>query len=636
MHPSAPVTDPEERRGLRVRVLALESLVVSAITMVFLFWHLQLWRARWREPWEFAGDASFYLMLIQSLGRHGTYLTNPHLGWPFGQQIYDLPQGVDNFHLGLLKIIYRLTNGPGATINVFYVLTFVMVAAMAHVVFRHLGMRRLVAGAGALLFTFFPYHWFRNEGHLLLSGYELVPLGVLLALQVMGETPPLTKRDLSGRLRLDIRSRRSLLVIAACAGLASTGAYYFVFSFALMLLGGVLVSIGSGSWRPVVSALAMSVIGGAVFAVNISPTLIYSFQHGSNTQVAARTPVETELYGLRINLLFLPREGHRIARLAEAGGHVQEADGRGTKSETGQQLGIVGAVGLAALLALMLVAVVARDAVAQRLRGPTMRQMVRLSLLTVICLLIGVISGFSFFISAVLLPEIRAYNRISIVIGFMALTAVCLMMDRGITALAAWRPKLRPAAAAIVVVPVFLIGMFDQTGRDKPLYAPIHERYVSDKTFFDQVTTRLGAGAKIFTLPHIAFPESGTRAQMGSYDQAMGYVYAPSLYFSWGFMMGRAPEYPYALQKLPAEEWLTDVAAIGFDGIVVFRPGFVDVVSEVDALVNPVIGPPELISADFRYMLYDLRPFRDKVRARLGDAGVATLRAEVLATAGTP
>ena len=77
--------------------------------------------------------------------------------------------------------------------NLFYLLTYGVVAGMAFAVLRLLGMRTVIAGIVALLYTFLPYHLLRRANHLLLASYGFVPLTVLFALAVLSDRPPLSE-----------------------------------------------------------------------------------------------------------------------------------------------------------------------------------------------------------------------------------------------------------------------------------------------------------------------------------------------------------------------------------------------------------------------------------------------------------
>jgi hypothetical protein len=614
----------------RWRTIVAEAIGVAALTLVAVAVHLQLWRAAWREPWVRGGDADFYLMVARSLGQHGSYLHNANLGWPFGQSLADLPEGGDNLHLLAIRLLAVVTRGPAAAVNIFFLATFAAVTFTSHVVLRRLGLSRLGSGLGAFVYAFAPYHFLRGEGHLLLSGYEMIPIAVLIALAVWNDPLPLLRSD--GSRGIDPRSGRTWLLIVATIALASTGPYYFVFSMMLIVIAAGFHAMNSASWRPVAAAALLIAVGVIAFAVNVSPSLLMNIRHGSNAAVGQRSPFETELYGLKISQLFVPREGHRLDVLRRLSDRAQGTEPQ-YQSESGQQLGLIGAVSLAGLL------IAGGRQLAGRRRATQSDDsqselLGRLVLLTVSCLLIGTAGGISFLVSAFGLRQIRAWNRISIVIAWLTVVAMVIAFDRTRTwlrrrwttrlMLLSWAPTL---GASLIAVVAFV----DQGGRDTPAYAQIHAQYASDSAFFASVRTRLDAGAAVFNLPYQAFPETSPRAQMGAYDEAAGYLYEPSLRWSFGFMRGRQPDYPLVLEQQPAEQWMTAVATVGFTGIVVDRNGYTNeqLVQEESQLAR-LAGAP-IVSADGHYSFYDLRTYAATALDQLGNAGVKARAAATLA-----
>jgi hypothetical protein len=607
----------------RARVLITEAVVAALAALLAVTLHLRLWKARWSEPFALGGDASFYLMEVRSLGRFGTYLSSPNLGWPFGQSVHDLPQGVDNFHWLILKVLYAISGTTGGAVNLFYVLSSGAVAAMTMLVMRLFGVRRWLAFVVTVLFVFLPYHFARGEGHLLLSGYQLVPLGVLLAASLFGDHPPLIRRNEAGQVRLAWRERRTWLVMLACVGLASTGAYYMMFSLGLVVIAALLsatTNVRGNRAAPLLAAAVIVVVTGFVFALNVSPTILYLARNGANAGVATRSPSETELYGLRISQLFFPREQHRIGALSKI---ATLSQGKVVPSEGGQQLGIIGAVGLAALLGSVVFA-----AMGKRLRQP-FDVLNRLGLLTLACILAGTVSGFAVFISAAGMSYIRAWNRISVVIGFMALLAVGLLLEHLL--------QRRPALARLsplLAVGLLAVGYVDQTSPfDVPPYAALHTQAQSETAFFQTVATTAGAEGSVFTWPHVPFPEVPDRGGTGAYDQALGYVYQPDLKWSYGFTRGRHPDYPLAFEKQPANQWLTSIVAIGFRTLVVDRAALkgTNSIPDVEPDVRSQLGEPKAISADGRYALYDLHAFAAKVESSQGTDALKALASRVLA-----
>src|SRR6516165_2155521 len=177
-----------DRRGPRPRILLAEAAVVGVVAIAIACIVLAVWRGHWSEPFAYDGDANYYAMVVRTIGRYGTYLHNPHLGWPFGQNLTDYPEVGDNLHWLMLSALQTITGSTGAAMNVFYVVSFGTTAAAAHVVLRLLHVRRALAGAVALLFAFVPYHFARNEVHLQLSSYFMVPFAVLIAMGLLSSS----------------------------------------------------------------------------------------------------------------------------------------------------------------------------------------------------------------------------------------------------------------------------------------------------------------------------------------------------------------------------------------------------------------------------------------------------------------
>src|SRR5205814_10536651 len=82
------------------------------------------------------------------------------------------------------------------------------------------------------------------------------------------------------------------------------------------------------------------------------------------------------------------------------------------------------------------------------------------ALLTLAATLLATIGGLGSLFALLVSPQIRSYNRISIFIGFFALLAVVLLIDR------AGARLLRPSAKAFYyfwLVLLGTIGIYDQT-----------------------------------------------------------------------------------------------------------------------------------------------------------------------------
>jgi phosphoglycerol transferase len=640
----------ERTRGSRTRQSALDSAVVAAIALVILVLVYHLWDASLgvpfsylgpdRSPLVFAPDAPFYLMMEKGAIDHGWFLSNPSLGYPFGQTLHDIPHGLDNLNLAVLQVLGWVFGNPFVAVNVFFILTFVGISVSAYLVMRRLGVSRLAAGAMALLYTFLPYHFARGTAHLLLAAYWLVPVAGLLLVAVTSKRPPFTRDADDGRgWKVSFRGRSSILYLLACIGLASTGSYYAVIS--LTLLGAVVVIDCLARRRTRVLASGAIAIGAilVVMVLNLTPTFVYWVQHGRNPDVVKRGVSETEINGLKISQLVLPTEGHRISTLAEA--QAKSTRFSVLPAERGQQLGAIGAAGFVALLVAVLMSARQRrrdDAP----RSPPAREsadeppplappgdVIRVfGIATIVAIIVGATSGISLIIAGLGLSEIRSWNRVSNFIGFFAFTTVAFGIDwvRRRIPDRAWRTPVTVAALALLV----LIGVLDQVSPAVvPDYAAAKWRFNADERFFTKVERELPTGAAVFNLPYQFFPESGVVNGIGPYDQVRGYLHTDDLQWSWGGVVGTDVDWIAAATQQPSTpEMLDRISAVGFRGIVLDRRGDAEAIREL--ALRDALGTPDFDNADHTLAFWDLRDWARDARRRLGAAGLAAKRAEAL------
>src|SRR5204863_9112730 len=115
-----------------------------------------------------------------------------------------------------------------------------------------------------------------------------------------------------------------------------------------------------------------------------------------------------------------------------------------------QSLGLVGAIGLLALLAIAFLAITGR-----RVGPPLVRSASAAALLA---FLIGTVGGISAIVVQVLTAQLRAWNRISIVIAFFAFVAVAVALQRAGEAFV--RRRLPPLAYGATLAAVLALGVF--------------------------------------------------------------------------------------------------------------------------------------------------------------------------------
>src|SRR5262245_24649660 len=99
------------------------AVILCALILCFL---LKLWRADFRVPFHYNGDALIHAAFIKGIVENGWYWHNPRLGAPNGLQMYDLP-AVDNFAAAIIAVIGLFTTDPFLILNIFYLLTYPLI-----------------------------------------------------------------------------------------------------------------------------------------------------------------------------------------------------------------------------------------------------------------------------------------------------------------------------------------------------------------------------------------------------------------------------------------------------------------------------------------------------------------------------
>jgi phosphoglycerol transferase len=634
-----PVT-PADRSRVEFRRDLVAAAVVAAATLVMLVLVLQLWNADLRvpfvydtdegDPLVFASDAPFYLMLVEGLIRHGSYLFNPSLAAPFGQELHDLIHGADNLQFGVLWAMGKVLRDAALVVNLYFMATFVAVSVVAFYVYRRLGLARWTAAVVGILYSFLPFHFARGTAHLLLAGYFAVPLACLLMLRVLSDDPPFTRTDEGGGWRLALRSKRSLWWLLGCAVIASTGAYYAIIPVVLLVLAAVVDFLARRSWRTVASGAVASAVIAVVLLINISPTLLYWARHGGNDVIATRGPSETEVNGLKVSQLLLPVEGHRVDTFAD----FQEKSTRFSVliGERGQGLGIIGALGFLALLGFLLADLLSRHRPPPSQTRALLRQS---GVITVIAILCGVVSGFSLLFAGAGLTQIRSWNRVSIYIAFFAFLAVGFAIDALIRRLPQMR--WRSLVAGGLLAGVLAFGLFDQvSAKDVPDYERLERDWNEDAEYFDAIAEELGPGAEVFQFPWIRFPEPGIIVDAGPYDNAKGFLHAPELEWSWGGVEGRPEDWSREISSARVRTMVDGLAAAGFSGILIDRDALFYGPSVVEGQLTRILDEEPQVSPDDRYAFYDLRPYAAELEARLTAEELETLRQQALSGQGLP
>jgi len=563
-------------------------LILLILTLLSLTFILKPYGQDLKIPFEYSNDSLSAALLIKTVQETGWYLENYRIGTPFGLKMQDYPLS-DGLNILMIKFLSLLTDEYGLLMNLFFILTFILVSFSAYFAIRCIGISIYISIFCALLYSFLPYHFHRGETHLFLSAYYIVPLVALICLWILQDIPIFVAERINTKKNEKIlNSPRSLFVALVSLLVGSTGVYYAFFGCFLIGIAGIGNLFKSRSKSNKLANLTSSFIIILLIStsvlVNVSPSLLYWHENGKNQLVSQRLPFEADLYGQKIAHLILPITGHRIPILKNLKEKYFKANFSLDTENAFSSLGSIGTLGFLLLLGCSLFSLFDDwDKKQEKLQ--------HLATLNLSALLFSTIGSFGSLFNLYVSPQIRAYNRISVFIAFFSLLAVAIVMQRYLDSLkpnTLFKKKLIP-----IFLTIFLcLGILDQTSNTfVPKYTEIKESFLRDKSFFRELENQLPAQAMIFQLPYLAFPEAPPpSSKIGSYGLLKGYLHTQNLKWSFGSMQGRNGDWHQWVSQKEIPQMLSVLVATGFRGVCLSRDGYLDRGIAVESIINQYLG----------------------------------------------
>jgi phosphoglycerol transferase len=600
--PETPEAMPRKKTLLELLTYAVAVLLCISI----LAWVAHLWNADFSVPLWFESDALFYQALVKGIIENGWVLHNGSIGMPAGFDLHDVPIP-DSLNFGLIKLISFFAPSSADVLNIFALLTFPLITITSLFVFRHFRLSRTTSIVASLLYAFLPYHFLRLGGHTLLSAYYAVPLATLVIVWAFSTEPVFFRHDeTKNNYRLSILSRKSLISIVVCAVVASTGIYYAFFACFFLL---VAVIYNLLTRQRTYSTLSAGILIFLIFlgvVINLLPNLYYKSAHGPNMQAATRSPADAEVYGLKITQLVLPSDYHRVAFWRRFKTRYNTSAPLSNENSVAS-LGVVGTLGFLILL-------VEIFGYKGRASNPPPDLQKKLSILNLSAVLLGTIGGFGSLFAYFISPQIRAYNRISIYIGFFTIMAFFLCFEALFK-----NPKKTKKSNLLfllLLAVILITGILDQT----PSFYPtgmtsrsFKESYRREADFIRQVETAVPAGTMIFQLPYVPCPENPPVNKMKDYDHFRAYLHSKSLRWSYGAMKGRMTDgWQRAITEKPVEEFVALASLSGYGGIYLDRFGYSDMGAELEANLSRILTAIPMVSSDKRLVFFSMSEFNKK------------------------
>jgi phosphoglycerol transferase len=570
-------------------------LTTAILSLVAVGTVLELWGTDLHVPFMYERDALYNLLITKTTIQFGWPLENPLIASPHGGEFYDFPTA-DWLNFALLRVIGGITGDAVVTANVFFIVTFPLVAITSLWALVRIGLSTGAAIACSVVYATLPYHFNRGINHMFLSAYYAIPLVAWFVVDAWRQGG---QHGRESERRFLVLNRRGVFVACAVGVVVGSSGIYYAF-FGSMLLGFVSIACilrqRCFATPAKMCCLLMVTISAAVLA-NLSPTIAYDVLNGRNAEVAQRVPLDAQTYGLTINQLLLPIPQHRIAFLAAL---RENYDSTNLVQRTETQyavLGLFSSLGFVLLLASTL-----------RWWKGRAASWDALAALNLAAVLFGTVGGFASLFATFVTPEIRAPNRISVYIAFFSVAASGLALD----ALRARLPLRRSYDVAwlAVVSGLVVLAVADQTSAKRvPQAAIVAREFASDDRFVHSIESEVGAGARVYQLPLVDFPEGAPVLAVGSYDGFRGYLHSDTLRWSNGAIRGRTSEWHRQLVDEPMGVFLQRLAALQFSGIYVDRVGYGDSARSLEGELSAQLGPATVISTNERLAFYSMLPF---------------------------
>jgi hypothetical protein len=408
---------------------------------------------------------------------------------------------------------------------------------------RKLGTSSLVAFAGALIFAFCPFIFGRALGHINVGIVWHLPLLLYLVLRLATREQVPSQRG---------RIAAYLLVIAT----SLQNPYYPPIAIQLVALAALR------SW--VLRRKDVARFGGVVlivaagsFLLGQSNVFLRRWSAGQNTVFSGRSLEAIRMWALRLPDLFLPWR-HPVEAYENFARENYFNAGNPVSENAFAFLGIVGCLLLIGISVVALVTCMKREFD----RVPWQAWVI------LYLLLFSLSGGLDYMLGALGVTWFRAVNRYSIIILCAVLLWGCALADR------LRRLRVRYGALAFALL-LSMYETFGMRGADHAKIAAATAKLVdSDRAFAADLEQRLPAGAAVFQLPIMDFPESTGILDMHDCEPFRPYLFSKDLRFSYGTHKGRPRE---AWQKRAAQlspsKMLEFLGEHGFDALLINRKG---------------------------------------------------------------
>ncbi|OFW79988.1 MAG: hypothetical protein A2887_06705 [Alphaproteobacteria bacterium RIFCSPLOWO2_01_FULL_40_26] len=555
-------------------------LIAPAIALILVFLSFELWNIDLHLPiFSDGGDTLSATFVVKSVIDCGWFFSNDFVGLPHLVEkfyLHDFPLNADSFHFLLIKILSYFSSDHFLVMNLFFLLSFPMIAFSSFLVLRSFKISAYTAIIISILYSFLPYHLLRNVGHIFLSNYMSVPLAVMVALWIAENKIRLITIS---KIRQYAITPNRYFILASLISIfvATNGVYYAFYSCVIFVFAWFLHGLRNDKFFDCdfFSPFALCLLTGlTVILLNI-PSFLYWFENGFNRVVAGRATAESEFYALRITDLFLPIGNHYVSYFRDLNKFFYNVVSGGERQM--ESLGILAASGFVFLLFWLIAknhdgeSMLWQKTVRQTSLPHDRKNLIsNLASLNLLSVLFATAGGLVMFV-AIFFPTFRSHARFVVFIAFFSFFLIAIVFDKII---ASSRKKtlgktLGKTLAQIVILFIAIAAFFDQRGyysAETIQSETMKEKFSADRDFVAEIEQKLPKNAAVFMMPYIRFPEGQ------SYDMLIPYLHSKNLKWSQPAIIGRPSHlWQRKVSKMKFDKFISELKKVNFSGIYIDR-----------------------------------------------------------------
>ncbi|MDE7311938.1 MAG: hypothetical protein K2N87_10065 [Eubacterium sp.] len=587
--------------------MAMIWCILISSGIVFLLY--RLWEFDFNVPLNYSdGDSLLSLETIKRSKSLKEFFLSTNLGAPFIGSNFDYPSFGDVFNLLYFKIFAEIF-GVVLGLNIGYFLLFPITSVISFLVMKQFYISNLWAVLGSVTFSFLPYRLLRNTMHLFLSCYFLIPVAILLCFWLIQD---------ENFFKIDkefLKYKRNLIGIFCFMLIAYTGIYYAFFTAFFVCISVIYKTVSSKKIAPVKNGLLACASICIPLIISSIPYVLFRLYYGANIEKPTRSPIEAEVYGMKLTQLFIPIKDYGIQFLKSLKESYASAP---VPNEGSEYLGIVGIIGFIILVFCLFIT--------ERKWKVIDHNIIILSRLNGFAILLGTIGGFGSLFALLISPQIRGYNRISVFIAYFSILSICILLT-----------NLSSRLIMISMVPViliFIISIADQTNIEN--FQTSREEtitsFYSDQKFISDIEQLVSEDAMIYQWVYQPYPENPPIHQMGDYASIRGYLHSDHLRWSYGDQKGRNSDlWNRDLASKSIQERIHIICNVGFEGIYIDSYAYSeDELSELLDEMKSILGVNPFVSEDGRLVFFELKPYVQEYRKNYSDAEWETMQNENL------